>query len=64
MRKIISIEYIEKKPKYKRTYAILDDGSIVVGYGDNFEVGDMVTSFYDARWDTHKMEKPKLKLDI
>ena len=63
MRRIISIEFIEKKPKYTRTWALLDDGSIVAGYGEDFKVGDLVMHFYDPKWDMQKMSKPKPKLD-
>ena len=59
MRKIISIEFIERTKSYTRTHAILDDGSIVIGFGEKFKVGDSVMSFYDHRWDMHKMELPK-----
>ena len=65
MRTIIKIVHVErrkldknlsKKHDYWRTHAILDDGSEVVGYGKNFKVGDQVESFYDQKWDQHKMQ--------
>lgn len=59
MRKIVSIEFIERAKTYTRTHAMLDDGSIVVGFSDKFKVGDLVESFYDHRWDVHKMQLPK-----
>lgn len=63
MRTIIEITGIEKLTsklgkKFQRTHAILDDGSIVQGFGGDFMVGDKVESFYDAKWDAHKMRKP------
>lgn len=63
MRTVIKILGIEEKwdktgKKYHRTHALLDTGDEVVGYGNDFNVGDLVEHFYEERWDTHKMRKP------
>lgn len=63
MRRIVSIEHIEKKPGYSRTYALLDDGEIACGFGEEFKPGDLVMVFFDHKWNTIKMAKPKPKLD-
>jgi hypothetical protein len=60
VRTILKIEGIELRTdklgrEYWRTYAILDDGSEVVGYGKVFEVGDKVMSYYHK--EVHKMSK-------
>lgn len=61
MRTIIKIEHVEelkdKKGKtYWRTHAILDDGSEVVGYGKDFDLGNKVESFF--HYGQHKMRLP------
>jgi len=57
MHRIIKIVGIEKHDKFSRTHAILDDGSEVIGYGQDFKVGDEVESFWDERWSVYKMRK-------
>ena len=61
MRKIIRIEHIEERKDSKgktffRTHAILEDGSEVVGYGKDFDLGDLVESFW--HYNQAKMRKP------
>lgn len=60
MRRIIEILWVEKTKTYERTHAKLDDGSIVVGFGTDFKIGDLVMSFYHEKYDQHKMSKPKV----
>lgn len=65
MRKIVQIEHIEERKDkqgktYFRTHAVLDDGSKVIGFGKEFDLDDAVESFYDIKFDTHKMRKTKL----
>lgn len=66
MRRILSIENIEERRRfnvdglekvYWRTYALLDDGSEAIGYGKDFDLGDLVEVFHDSKWDTIKMRK-------
>jgi len=62
MRKIVAVDHIEKKKDslgepYFRTHALLDDGEEVVGFGNDFEIGDLVERFYDPIWDVIKMRK-------
>lgn len=64
MRKIIEIIWVENRinansEPYKRTHVRLDDGEIYVGYGHAFKVGNLVEAFYDAKWDTLKIQLPK-----
>lgn len=51
MRTIIEIEGVEEKVDtkgntYWLTYAILDDGEEVIGYGKDFDLGDKVEVFF------------------
>lgn len=66
MRRIIRIigkESWRKGDKiHNRTYAVLDDGSEVVGYGIDFDVGEKVEVFHDTKWDVVKMRKSIDKL--
>lgn len=60
MRTIVKIVWQTEKPP--RTYVLLDGGNgdtMYVGYGHNFKEGDLVQAFYDAKWDTLKVQKPK-----
>ncbi len=69
MRTIIKIEDVERRERfntdgrldkvYFRTHAILDDGSEVIGYGKDFDLGDLVESFWDEKHQVHKMQKRK-----
>lgn len=62
MRKILSIEHIEQRRAamsrkvYQRTHAILDDGTEAVGFGDDFEIGNLVEVFFHKG--TVKMRRP------
>jgi hypothetical protein len=64
MQKIIFIQHVEQftdknGKKRWRTHAILDDGSEVVGFGKDFDLGDRVVSFYHH--EQFKMQKYKMK---
>lgn len=63
MRTIIKINHLKSWTKdgktHWKTYATLDDGSEVSGYGKDYEVGDRVESLHDKKWDEHKMQKPR-----
>lgn len=63
MREIIRIEGTEERKdkngkRYYRTYAILDDGSEVTGFGSDFDLGDKVQSFFHRG--VCKMRKPPI----
>lgn len=50
MRKIIKIEHVEQREDkngktFWRTYAVVDDGTECVGWGKDFDLGDMVEVF-------------------
>lgn len=62
MKKIISIENIEKKQSkdgrpYIITHALLEDGTEVEGFGADFKLGDNVEVFF--HWERIKMRKPE-----
>lgn len=69
MRKIISIEEIESWVKggklHHRTRAIVQklgdplDTEEVSGYGNNYDIGEMVEVWYDDQWGQAKMQKRK-----
>lgn len=66
MRTIIKIEGVESRtdPNGKtfwKTYAVLDDGSEVVGYGKDFDLKDKVEAFWDDKWGVFKMRHKKVK---
>ena len=42
---------------YWKTYAVLDNGEEVVGYGKDFDLDMEVMVFYDPEWDVTKMER-------
>lgn len=61
MKTIIKIEHLRSwtDPKGKthwKTWAIVDDGTEVAGYGKNFKVGDQVEVLYHKEWDENKMQ--------
>ena len=63
MRTIIEIIGIEEKEskkgdKYHITYATLDDGMEVRGYGEDYSVGDKVEVWYSPEYDTNNMKHP------
>lgn len=46
--------------KHKITYARMEEGDEVYSaYGDGFEVGQIVKTIYDNRWDCLKFWSPK-----
>lgn len=62
MAKITDITKIETKKDrlgrpYKRTHAIMDDGTEAVGYSDDFKIGDKVEVFFDQQWNIIKFQK-------
>jgi DNA phosphorothioation-dependent restriction protein DptG len=54
------VEYENKttgKP-FWRTFAVLDDGSEVQGYGKGFHLDQLVESWYNKEYDYHEMAPP------
>jgi hypothetical protein len=64
MRTILKIEGVEEFHKntevHYRTYAILDDGTECVGYGPEFEEGDLVEVWFEEKYNAIKMRKRPL----
>jgi hypothetical protein len=48
--------------KHWRTFALLDNGLEVVGFGKDFDLDDLVEAFFDHKWGVIKMRRPKLDL--
>ena len=62
--KIVGVQSWTKDNKFHtRTHAVLEDGSEVQGYGSDFEVGNLVESFFDEEHDVYKMRKTPKKED-
>lgn len=59
MRKIIEILFVEKTPTYTRTHVLLDTGEECVGYGEDFNVGDLCEHWFDEKWGVAKVRKSK-----
>lgn len=58
IRKIVRKEQRQSaKGKYWVTVAQLSDGSEIEGFGEDFQVGDKVQTFFDDRWGKAKMQK-------
>lgn len=61
MRTILILQHVKQWLKdgktHFRTYAILDDGSEVQGYGNDYVVGEEVETYYDDAHDTYAMKK-------
>ncbi len=65
MKRIVRIDHTERRLDkhrrvYFRTHAILDTGEEAVGYGNNFQVGDLVEYWFDKQWNVCKMQKKDL----
>lgn len=58
--KIVGLKsWTKDKITHWKTYAVVDDGTEVEGYGKDFEVGDQVQVLHDKKWDQVKMQKGK-----
>lgn len=60
MRRIVRIEHVEPNiskegKKYWKTYAVLDDGTEAVGFGNDFDLEDKVEVFFHDAYDVVKM---------
>ncbi len=61
MKKIIKIvgveEHTKNNKRYTITFAILENGEEVSGWGSDFEVNDLVMDWWDEAHSKHKMKR-------
>lgn len=66
-KRVIKILHVEKKKNqktgdtYYKTHLMTEDGEESQYYGNDLIIGNFVNTFYDARWNVIKAERPNAK---